>query len=234
MGVPPIIGGPPAGTLPQVRTFACAALLVLVACSGGGDSDRAAPAATPRPTSTYSPPPPPTFPTDPPVMRDGFKRIVVGDVGLGIPRRWTACKVGVVAAGLNGPELSIGPQAPTAPFNPMSFQVDPAPGDKLIDGKYAIGALRERAFPDADERIGEIEVPNAIQTLATRYTTRAPGLELAGFDALAMGANETRVRLSWISRPGRWERIEPLFRDVARSVDFEVRAAPTPLGSCPR
>jgi hypothetical protein len=207
-----------------------AATLLLFACSSGDAADRATASRPP------SPPAPSFTPEGPPRTLPGSRRVVVGTVAIAVPRGWSACRMEIIVpTGLEGPIVSFVPPGGTAGyFSPLRFQVDPPPGEKLFDARNARSWLRDELWPGNDGRIGEIDVPNAIQTAATEYTTRDDGRRLAGFDAWAMGQDETRTGLFWFSARSWWKDIEPVYRDIAASIEFGVDEAPTPLPACPR
>ena len=84
---------------------------------------------------------------------------------------------------------------PGSELNPPALQVDPPPGDKLFDARNRDAWIRDAMFPNNESRIEEIAVPNAIQTAAYEFSAKGGGRRVAGFDAWAMGADETRVHL---------------------------------------
>lgn len=133
---------------------------------------------------------------------------------------------------LEGPVAAFTP--PGSELSPPALQVDPPPGDKLFDARNRDAWLRDAVFPNNESRIEEIAVPNAVQTAAYEFSAKGGRGRVAGFDAWAMGADETRVHLGWLSAARAWERMEPLYRDIAASIEFEVAKVPTQLESCPR
>lgn len=212
---------------------ATVAALLLAACSPGDGAERATPARSPSPSAA----PAPSFtPEGPPRAQRGFERVVVGAVGIAVPRGWSACRIDMVLpTGLDGPTVSFAPPGSRAgPLSPLRLQVDPPPGEKLFDARNVRGWLRDELWPDNESRIGEIDVPNAIQTAAIEFTADVRGQKVAGFDAWAMGQDETRAALFWFAARSSWKDVEPVYRDIAASIEFGVEDAPTPLPACPR
>lgn len=226
------------GRVPVVGARICsctiAAAMVLGACSPDESSDRVTPSATPSSAASFSPPAPSFSPNGPPRVPPGFRQVVVGSVGISAPRTWTPCdRHGEGIAGLEGPSIGFRvPEWPADAVEPLLFQVDPPPGGKLFDARNRDARLIDAILPETEGTIGEIDVPNAIQTAALEEAGKLRGRRFTVFNAWAMGADGTRVRLAWFGGRRLWNEIEPSYRDVAASIEFGVEDAPTKLEDC--
>lgn len=208
--------------------------MLLGACSPDEPAQRSAPSATPSSAPSFSPPAPSFSPDGPPRVPPDFRQVVVGGVGISVPRTWTPCERHEAGlAGLEGPSVGFRvPKWPVDAVEPLLFQVDPPPGGKLFDARDLDASVIDAVLPETEGKIGEIEVPNAIQTAALEDAGKLQGRRFTLFVGWAMGVDETRVGLAWFSTRRRWNEIEPTYRDVAASIEFDVEEAPTELGAC--